>query len=92
MATKRPGFRASVYVDETTRALLPQRKHIEDEVVRIENVTCTQQTPKAILCEIDGDMVWIPQSMVDDDSEVYRVGTDGTLVVKTWFAKKAGLV
>ena len=92
MTMKRPGFKSSVYVDATMRALLPQRKYPSNDMTIIENVTCSQQTPKAILCEIEGTEVWIPQSLVHVDSEVYQVGGEGMLVIPTWFAKKAGLV
>ena len=36
--------------------------------------------------------VWIPQSQIDDDSEVYKPGDEGTLVVSEWFATQKGLV
>lgn len=89
---RRNPFNAQRILNATERALLPQRKFTSDEMTAIENVTCTQQTPKAILCDIDDEPVWIPQSQVHDDSEVWKVGDEGTLVVTTWFAKKAGLV
>lgn len=34
--------------------------------------------------------VWIPKSVIHDDSEVWRVGQHGKLVVYTWFAEKKG--
>ena len=61
------------------------------EPFSIENVTCLQDTDKAILVEIDGEEHWVPQSQVDADSEVYQKGDEGKLVISHWFAVKAGL-
>lgn len=59
---------------------------------RIENARCTRQTAKAILVESPelDEPTWIPQSQVDDNSEVYKEGTDGILVVSDWFAEQRG--
>lgn len=66
----------------------------------IEDALCTKETPKAILVVLDRDdarkrrEVWIPRSVVLDDSEVWnaRDGSGpGTLVVSRWFAEKEGL-
>lgn len=51
-----------------------------------------KETDLALLVELDGEEVWIPKSVIDDDSEVYRVGDEGTLVVHEWWAEKEGLV
>ncbi len=58
--------------------------------VSIDDVKCVHETVKAILVEIDGDQVWIPQSQVDEDSEVWSSGDEGTLIVSDWFADKEG--
>jgi hypothetical protein len=36
--------------------------------------------------------VWIPKNVVDDESQVFKKGDRGELVVKKWFAQKEGLV
>jgi len=60
--------------------------------VSFKGVLCKRQTPKAILVELQQEKeVWIPQSQIHDDSEVYREGDAGTLVVSEWFAEKEGL-
>jgi hypothetical protein len=44
----------------------------------------------AILCK-GGDQpkeFWVPKSQIDSDSEVYKAGTSGKLVVKRWWADK----
>ena len=56
----------------------------------IEDVLCLRQTDKAILVIVDGEEEWVPQSQVDDDSEVWQEGDEGTLVVSGWFADKKG--
>lgn len=53
---------------------------------RIEDVSCLRQTDKAILVAIDGKELWVPQSVIDDDSEVWKKGDEGALVVHRWFA------
>lgn len=49
-----------------------------------------RETEKALLCQVDGMEVWIPKSQIDDESEVWTEGTEGTLVVTAWFAKEKG--
>ncbi len=59
----------------------------------IEGARCVSATEKAILVEgIDAKPVWIPQSQIDDDSEVYQVGDEGKLVVSDWWAEKQGWI
>lgn len=48
-------------------------------------------TDRACLCNIDGDEVWIPWSLIDDGSDVYEEGDSGTIYVPVWFAEKEGL-
>ncbi len=55
-------------------------------------VTVVRQTAKALLVDIDGDEVWIPQSQIDDDSEVYKEGTSGKLVISQYIAEEKRLV
>lgn len=57
----------------------------------IERAKAIRETPSALLVVIDGVKHWIPQSQIDDDSEVYKVGDEGKLVVSSWFAAKEGL-
>jgi hypothetical protein len=64
---------------------------------RIENCECNYETKKAIKVESDwflgisGEIdQWIPRSQIEDDSEVYKKGTDGALIVSDWLAKQKG--
>ncbi len=53
---------------------------------------CLRETDKAILVEIDGDEYWIPQSQVSEDSEVWKEGDEGDLVISSWIAKQKQLI
>lgn len=51
-------------------------------------------TDKALQIELEtGETVWIPKSMIHDDSEVYDEdkNNEGEVVVQTWWAEKEGL-
>ena len=57
-------------------------------------VTLRAKTDKAILVVDDEDNeVWIPESQIDDDSEIWsssEVGDEGKLVIPEWLARKKG--
>ena len=64
----------------------------------VEDVLCINETDRAILVELCSDgsrEVWVPKSVIDDDSEVFDSTPSGrgpgTLVVRSWFAEKEGL-
>jgi hypothetical protein len=63
-------------------------------MIEIEDVTCTIETDNAILCRLGatGAEFWIPKSLISDDSEVYKLGTDGKLVIPEWLAIEKELV
>jgi hypothetical protein len=58
----------------------------------IDDAVAIKETDSAILVEADlfDEEQWIPKSQIHDDSEVFDAGdnSDGTLVVKEWFARK----
>lgn len=64
----------------------------EDGTVEISGVTCIGGSAKALLVLIDGRQHWIPDSQVHEDSEVWRRGDKGKLVVTMWIAEQKGLV
>jgi len=55
-------------------------------------------TAKALKVRIPGKStareVWVPRSVIDDDSEVFDAdeNAEGTLVVADWWAEKEGLL
>ena len=60
--------------------------------VRIQQARCLRATDRAILV-VSTDWptpTWIPQGQVHDDSEVWRPGDTGTLVVSAWVAEQKG--
>lgn len=65
----------------------------DKHTVEFEKAFCDNESGKAIhvLLE-DGTALWLPKSIVHDDSEVYQKGDEGTLVLPEWFAIKEGLV
>lgn len=60
--------------------------------VIFKNCRTIKQTDNALLVEVAGNEVWIPQSQIDDDSEVYGEGHSGELIVSEWIATQKGLV
>lgn len=60
----------------------------DEDGEKFKNVVCKHATAKAILVVINGKEHWIPQSQVHDDSEVWKKGDSGTLVVKARWAEK----
>jgi len=61
------------------------------EIVGARYIHQTAQAIKVEAPDFD-EPVWIPQSQITEDSEVYKLGTEGTLVVADWFAEKRGWV
>lgn len=51
-----------------------------------------RETEKAVLVQLEtGDEKWIPKSVIHDDSEVWKAGQAGRLVVLGWWAEKEKL-
>lgn len=61
------------------------------EKFQVQDVKALRETEKALLVEIEGEEFWLPKSQIDDDSEVYKEDTEGTLVIPMWLAEKMGL-
>lgn len=60
---------------------------------RFEDCLAIKKTPKALLVELpNGVLKLVPDSQIDDDSEVWQVGDDGVLVVNEWWAEQEGLM
>lgn len=39
----------------------------------------------------EGEEMWVPKSVIHDDSEVFKADQQGDLIVKVWWAEKEGL-
>lgn len=63
-----------------------------DDAVSLGGAVVLRSTDKALFCEVHdlGESIWIPRSVIHDDSEVYDDDHDGELVVKSWWAHERG--
>ena len=57
-------------------------------MVEFLEVTTEAETLQAILVVVDDTRYWIPKTVLHDDSEVYRNGTEGRLVLQEWWVDK----
>lgn len=64
----------------------------DEDTVEFDDVTATAETDKALCCLVEGESHWIPKSQVHDNSEVYKKGHKGRLVVTQWIAEQKGWV
>jgi hypothetical protein len=60
----------------------------------IEDCEIIKDSGKAILVESPNleEPLWIPQSQVHADSEIWKQGETGTLTITEWWAIKEGLL
>lgn len=68
------------------------KNHMNEQTVELEDVTVEAETDLALLCSVEDKKLWIPKSVVHEDSEVQSEGDIGTIVIMRWFAEKEGLV
>ena len=76
-----------------------------ENTLMIEVTEVLKDTGKALLVRVDVDdpvyemsgegnledgLLWVPQSQIHDDSEVWQEGDSGTLVVTRWIAEQKG--
>lgn len=63
------------------------------DTVRFEECFVAAATGKALLINIENEERWVPISVIHDNSEVFdnEDNSEGTLVVKAWWAEKEGL-
>lgn len=67
---------------------------MSDRGERLGDCQVIRETEKAILVVLEDDgerEIWIPKTQIHDDSEVWKEGQTGELIVKAWFAEKEGL-
>lgn len=60
--------------------------------IELEDIEILDETEKAvkILME-DGEEVWIPWSVVEDNNEGFKEGYIGSISISEWWADKEGL-
>lgn len=60
----------------------------------VEDAVCIRESDsgKAILVRapVFEEPEWIAKSQITEDSEVYKTGTSGTLIVTEWLAEQKG--
>jgi len=63
---------------------VPRRAH--GPFVTLLDCECIRESEKAILCFTDPNLppTWFPKSQISDNSEVYKDGTSGKLIVTRW--------
>ena len=69
----------------------PERKQFKaGPPVRVDGAKATRATEKALLVRIRNREHWVPQSAIHADSEVWRYGDEGVLIVAHWWASRNG--
>jgi hypothetical protein len=66
------------------------RRDNDPEPVSQGDAVAIAETDKALLVEIDGDEKWVPKSVIHDNSEVWKKGDEGTIVVEGWWGRAEG--
>lgn len=68
----------------------------DDETNFSAKAFCKKATERALLLKIEGreSEIWVPQSAIHDDSEVFddRANRLGKVVIKHWWASENGLI
>jgi hypothetical protein len=63
-----------------------------DDPVDLGRAVCVEERKLAVRVVLAGVHYWLPKSILHDDSEVYKMGDSGKLIVKQWWAEKEGWV
>lgn len=62
--------------------------------VTFDDCEAVHETDKALLVIIPdldkGEPVWVPQSQITEDSEIWKLGQSGKLIVTDWIAQQKG--
>lgn len=57
------------------------------------NGRCKFETERALLCVLEtGDEVWIPKSLIAEDSQVKKRDDEGEVAAPLWFFEKEGVL
>lgn len=73
---------SSIHEDRSVRES-PLVNVVVDEVMK--------RTAKALLFLIDGEEVWVPISLIEDEATIGMGDTEVVVAIPLWFAKKEGL-
>ena len=69
-----------------------EERPYDDGVAEFTDATCIHETPKALLCVVDGDEYWIPKGQIDAESDIHGEGDEGSLIISEWIALQKGLI
>ena len=89
------GFCCGLFHDSLGLDMRPFTNEDPERTATFEAVEVLRDSGKAILVripELHNTDKWIPKSVIHDDSEVYKAGTTGCLIVQRWFAEKEKMV
>ncbi len=64
----------------------------EDEWIELEDCYINHTTDMALQVHHDGEVFWIPRSVIQDDDEFEKHDEHCLILVKEWFARKEGLI
>jgi hypothetical protein len=72
---------------------MPKKEYrdYDDKNIVVPGVECVRDGDRAILVVIDGTEHWIPQSQIHGDSDVWKRGDKGKLIITKWIGAKRGL-
>lgn len=72
--------------------LLACAPHVNDDLPVTLTGRLLREGGMAILCEIDGQQVWVPRSQLLVGTTVHGAGDDGEIVIPRWLARNLQLV
>ena len=61
-------------------------------LVELENALVLADTATQLLVRCGGEEVWVPLSVLHEDTEVASKGDRGRVVVPEWLAKSLGII
>lgn len=64
----------------------------DDEYVELEDAYIGHVTDKAIQVHHDGEVFWVPKSVIQEPDQFSRYDEHGDALVKEWFARKESLI
>lgn len=71
------------------------RAETKIEYHTISECAVARETEKAVLVtndDFDDPGIWVPKSVISEDSDIQGEDDTGDLIVEEWFAKKEGLL
>ena len=67
-------------------------KSVDDEASITLRAKLVREGGMAILCDIDGKLVWVPRTQLLVGTTVQGAGDDGHVVIPRWLARNLGVL